>query len=359
MTRISRHRHCPTRSWPPPEPATAAALEAVYAATAGAVYTLLRRLVRRPAIAEELLQETFVDVLEHIGAYEGRCPLPAWIRAIAVNRALMYLRSPWHRGLEWLDKDPGGADRLPAPGADHAPLDAGLERALMTLPALTRAVVWLHDVEGYTHADIGFALGRTPSFSKSQLSRAHRRLRDLLGGRKALVEVHAMHPDLSEWAGGSLRSPNSSRPRRAGRESLRHARAARRASMALPVALAAIVLVTTTGLAAWLQSAQSALTAVPAAVGGCGSRRSRRKCAPRTSASSGSSRVLPERHAMRGSTAFTVAELEDRLALVDDRLSRVALEPNAPERAERLWRERVGVMNSLVQVRYADAVGTY
>jgi RNA polymerase sigma-70 factor (ECF subfamily) len=166
-----------------------AALEAVYAATAGAVYTLLRRLVRRPAIAEELLQETFVDVLEHIGAYEGRCPLPAWIRAIAVNRALMYLRSPWHRGLEWLDKDPGGVDRLPAAGSDmHAPLDAGLERALMTLPALSRAVVWLHDVEGLTHADIGFALGRTPSFSKSQLSRAHRRLRELLGRDAALVE---------------------------------------------------------------------------------------------------------------------------------------------------------------------------
>ena len=158
------------------------ALEAVYAATAGAIYTLLRRLVRRPAIAEELLQETFVDVIEHIGAYEARCPLPAWIRAIAVNRALMYLRTPWHRGLEWLDKDPGGADRLPAGGADHdAPLDAALERALMTLPALSRAVVWLHDVEGYTHADIGFALGRTPSFSKSQLARAHRRLRSLLG----------------------------------------------------------------------------------------------------------------------------------------------------------------------------------
>lgn len=158
-----------------------AALEAVYAATAGALYTLLRRLVRRPAIAEELLQETFVDVIEHIGAYEGRCPLPAWIRAIAVNRALMYLRSPWHRSLEWLDKDPGGADRLPDAGADHgSPLDTSLERALMTLPALSRAVVWLHDVEGYTHADIGFALGRTPSFSKSQLARAHRRLRGLL-----------------------------------------------------------------------------------------------------------------------------------------------------------------------------------
>ena len=165
------------------------ALETVYRATAGPIYTLLRRLVRRPAIAEELLQETFVDVLEHIGAFEGRCPLAAWIRAIAVNRALMYLRSPWHRSLEWLDKDPGGADRLPAvqQGAME-PFDKGLERALMKLPALTRAVVWLHDVEGYTHADIGFALGRTPSFSKSQLARAHRRLRDLLEGQMSVAE---------------------------------------------------------------------------------------------------------------------------------------------------------------------------
>ncbi|HEX9707212.1 MAG TPA: sigma-70 family RNA polymerase sigma factor [Steroidobacteraceae bacterium] len=167
----------------------ATALEAVYVATAEPIYTILRRLVRRPAIAEELLQETFVDVLEHIGAFEGRCPLPAWIRSIAVNRALMYLRSPWHRGLEWLDKDPGGVDRLPAtqPGSTE-PFDKGLERALMTLPALTRAVVWLHDVEGFTHVDIGFALGRTPSFSKSQLSRAHRRLRDLLASEDSVAE---------------------------------------------------------------------------------------------------------------------------------------------------------------------------
>jgi hypothetical protein len=62
---------------------------------------------------------------------------------------------------------------------------------------------------------------------------------------------------------------------------------------------------------------------------------------------------------MRGSTAFTLAEIEDRLAFVDDRLSRVMLEPNAPERSEQLWRERVGLMNSLVQVRYADTAITH
>ena len=55
-----------------------------------------------------------------------------------------------------------------------------VERALATLPALTRSVVWLHDVEGYTHAEIGRLLGRTASFSKSQLARAHVRLRELL-----------------------------------------------------------------------------------------------------------------------------------------------------------------------------------
>jgi len=188
MTRIA-HIDIPAPVVAAARDGEAAALEAVYQATAGPVYTLLRRLVRRPAIAEELLQETFVDVLEHIGAFEGRCPLAAWIRAIAVNRALMYLRSPWHRSLEWLDQDPGGADRLAA--ADRGALtdtDAGLERALMKLPALTRAVVWLHDVEGFTHAEIGMALGRTPSFSKSQLSRAHARLRDLLGAEATVAE---------------------------------------------------------------------------------------------------------------------------------------------------------------------------
>ena len=171
------------------------AIEAVYRATAASLYTLLRRLVRRPAIAEELLQETFVDVLEHIGAFEGRCPLPAWIRAIAVNRALMYLRSPWHRSLEWLDKDPGGPDRLPA-AAQGAPgsIDTALERALMTLPATTRAIVWLHDVEGYTHTEIGMALGRTPSFSKSQLARAHARLRGILGAEVVAAEASTCSP---------------------------------------------------------------------------------------------------------------------------------------------------------------------
>jgi RNA polymerase sigma-70 factor (ECF subfamily) len=93
-----------------------------------------------------------------------------------------------------MDKDPGGADRLPARDRT-ASADAGVERALMTLPAISRVVVWLHDVEGYTHAEIGLALGRTPSFSKSQLSRAHARLRALLGDATEIAEVVSCTPN--------------------------------------------------------------------------------------------------------------------------------------------------------------------
>lgn len=67
---------------------------------------------------------------------------------------------------------------------------------------------------------------------------------------------------------------------------------------------------------------------------------------------------LPELHTTRLGTAYTVAAIEDRLALVDDRITTVAFEPHAPEVAEELWRERVTLMNSLVQVQYARALAT-
>ena len=57
-----------------------------------------------------------------------------------------------------------------------------LERALDALSDTARVVVWLHDVEGHTHREIGRMMGYTASFSKSQLARAHDRLRSLLQG---------------------------------------------------------------------------------------------------------------------------------------------------------------------------------
>lgn len=163
----------------------ARAHEAIYVACRRPIYNLIRRLVVRPAVADELFQETFVEVLRNIGAYSGEGAFGGWVRSIAVSKCLMYLRSPWHRSLLYLDNDEDSAapvvlvDVASHPDA-QAMASADVERALATLPALTRSVVWLHDVEGYTHAEIGRLLGRTASFSKSQLARAHVRLRELL-----------------------------------------------------------------------------------------------------------------------------------------------------------------------------------
>ena len=56
-----------------------------------------------------------------------------------------------------------------------------LEAAVAALPDATRTVFVMHDVEGYTHDEIAAMMGKTTSFSKSQLARAHRKLRVWLG----------------------------------------------------------------------------------------------------------------------------------------------------------------------------------
>jgi RNA polymerase sigma-70 factor (ECF subfamily) len=164
------------------------------------VYTLVRRLVSRSAVADDVFQEVFVEILRNISAYSATGSFSGWVRSIAVSKCLMYLRSPWHRSLLWLDADePAAATALvdPAVRLDvQTQLNMDLTRALARLPAVSRSVVWLHDVEGYTHLEIARLLGRTPSFSKSQLARAHERLREWLEPKEiSQVTVQDMRMD--------------------------------------------------------------------------------------------------------------------------------------------------------------------
>jgi RNA polymerase sigma factor (sigma-70 family) len=155
-----------------------AALAAFYAACATPAYTLIRRIVPGPA-ADDLLQDAFLDAIRGLPRFRGGVPLGAWFRSIVVRRCYMHLRSPWQRSRDWLgdllERVEGAAATGPAAG-----LALDLERALARLPPTARLVVWLHDVEGYTHEEIAAATARSPSYSKSQLARAHARLRDWL-----------------------------------------------------------------------------------------------------------------------------------------------------------------------------------
>ncbi len=161
----------------------AKAHEIIYRAYSSPVYSVCLRFTRVPAQAEDLLQETFMEVIRSIAKFRGEAPLGIWIRQVAVSKALMFLRSAWHKRGQSLDDDweEMMTGSHTGPGNPAQPEHAiDLDAALGTLPAVSRTVVWLHDVEGYTHKEIAGLLGKSESFSKSQLSRAYQKLRPLL-----------------------------------------------------------------------------------------------------------------------------------------------------------------------------------
>ncbi len=151
-----------------------AALEALFRAFETPVYNLARRMLRNAEDAEDVLQETFLEVVKSIRHYRGEGYLWGWIRRIAATKALMRIRRDQVRATEPLDEEPGKTGM-------HVGANIDLERAFEQLTDTSRAVVWLHDVEGYTHEEISELMGKSVSFSKSQLARAHARLRRMLG----------------------------------------------------------------------------------------------------------------------------------------------------------------------------------
>ena len=161
----------------------ARAHEIIYRSFATPVYSICLRFTKVPAHAEDLVQETFIEVMRSIARFRGEAALGSWIRRIAVTKALMFLRSAWtKRGQsladDWQDVTEGDVQ---AHGVSGHPDDAmDLDAALANLSGCCRAVVWLHDVEGFTHKEIAGLMGKTESFSKSQLSRAYMRLRPML-----------------------------------------------------------------------------------------------------------------------------------------------------------------------------------
>jgi RNA polymerase sigma-70 factor (ECF subfamily) len=139
-------------------------------------------MLRNAEDAEDVVQDTFLEIVKSIRQYRGEGHLWGWIRQIAVSKTLMRIRREQVRVADELHDetmDKAGPATAMVTGID-------LERAFEDLSETSRAVVWLHDVEGYTHEEIAEQMGKTVSFSKSQLARAHARLRRKLGGEGAV-----------------------------------------------------------------------------------------------------------------------------------------------------------------------------
>ncbi len=189
------------------------ALATAYGQLSRAVMNLSARILQDRQLAEEVVQDTFVDLVEKASQIQHREALVPWVRRVAVNHCLMRLRSPWHaRRSEMEDAD------LEIPPTADSDLEwmaqiPSLERALGVLSDEARTVVWLHDVEGYTHKEIGELMGKTASFSKSQLARAYEKLlawreqRERLEAAELTPPVNVTEGQNAETTLGNIGSP--------------------------------------------------------------------------------------------------------------------------------------------------------
>ena len=155
-----------------------AAERALYDAHVDRVYRLAYRLAGDDDLARDITQDTFIRVFERVHDFRGEAQFSTWVHTIAMSVALNALRKVKRLRRE-VDLEEGmdvaGTKREAEPD-----LKRRLAAAIDDLPARYRAVFVMHDVEGFTHEEIGGALGVETGTSKAQLSRARAKLRTAL-----------------------------------------------------------------------------------------------------------------------------------------------------------------------------------
>lgn len=161
--------------------ADVSAFEALYRRHHRRVHGVIVRLVGQAgARAEDLTQEAFVRAWQALPSFRFESAVSTWLHRLAVNTALMELRA--RRSRPVADDDEDALDALSTPDtAGNAVLGRDLERVVATLPPRARAVLVLHDVEGWKHEEIAAELGMAVGSSKAQLHRARGLLRMRIG----------------------------------------------------------------------------------------------------------------------------------------------------------------------------------
>ncbi len=147
-----------------------AAFAAIYLKHSPGVYTLALRLSGQRSEADDLTQETFLRALQSLAGFREDAPLGPWLKRITANLAIDRLRRS--RPVEAIDEI-----ELAGPGSGDRELSIDLAAALSQLDPVTRSVVWLAVMEGWSHRELADRFGHTESWSKSLLSRALARLK--------------------------------------------------------------------------------------------------------------------------------------------------------------------------------------
>lgn len=152
------------------------ACESIYRKFSSPAYSVAYRICQSPETAQEISQEAFITAFRKLKQFRGDAPFWGWLRRVVVNHAISTIRRESKaETIEYREYQVQVEG-----GQEQTGMAMDLEGALALLGKEDRAVVWLHDVEGYNHREIAVMFGKSESFSKTRLSRARARLRDLL-----------------------------------------------------------------------------------------------------------------------------------------------------------------------------------
>jgi RNA polymerase sigma-70 factor (ECF subfamily) len=174
----------------------ARAIRALYDRYSPRVYAVVRRIAADDDLAQDYAQEAWIRAIRALPTFRGDARFSTWLHRIAVNAALQSLRKADSRSKR---ETPVSEDVPVAPEHADSLLQKRLQRALDQLPEGMREVLILHDVEGYTHEEIGDVLGVTSGTSKSQLFKARAKMRALLSGLSGAA--HEQHERKAEaWS---------------------------------------------------------------------------------------------------------------------------------------------------------------
>jgi RNA polymerase sigma-70 factor (ECF subfamily) len=148
------------------------------------VFSICMRMVHDSSLAEDLTQETFIQLHRKLATFRGDSAFTTWLHRMTVNIALMHLRKPVLPVVsldhlmtaipeEHVGRNFGTCDRRQTGVVDRVAID----RAVATLAPGYRDVFLLHDVHGFEHSEIASMQDCTLGNSKSQLHKARRALR--------------------------------------------------------------------------------------------------------------------------------------------------------------------------------------
>ena len=153
---------------------------ALYDAHVARVHRTTYRLTGDEMLAQECTQEAFIRAFARLDRFRGDAAIGTWLTRIAVTVSLNAIRRRKRRDGRELGLDEAATMHAAEPGGLEPDLRERVVQAIDALPEIYRTIVVLHDVEGYTHAEIASQLGVPEGTCKTRLFVARRRLREML-----------------------------------------------------------------------------------------------------------------------------------------------------------------------------------